>query len=659
MNWHDVLGRISIRLRIALLVALGLGGAAVFGTLYTIANNRIDHALAEQDGYGRLNDLATDVQASALALRVQTEQFLREKDVAFAAQFHADAARATQALDGMLSIPQAGAQANEIAGLAEDFRALDREFAQLDAQIRVLGLTERDGLRGSLNTSVKAIEDELKMWPNAAPLLVDMLQMRQAEKTFMLTGDETVLGHHARHAKQFDLALDATTLPNSSKQDFRKLLEDYAADMRALGQGTVALAVEVARLRAHHSALAPRVDSLFAFARSGTAHAIAEQREVRAQSQWLTSLTGLFGIVSFTVAGLAIALSIVRPLRLIEAAMRSLAGGDTSLEVPCAGRADEIGDMAQAVVVFKQNAERVARMQIEHEMVRKEAEEASRGQVLNLAQRFEEAVKEVAEEVSTKAVEIHQTVGGIAGDGEGRGNAWSLAVAEAADAARQTVEAVTRATEELTASVGRIAQTGGAVGKAVDVAVHELTTAEGSVRTLAEMAGRIDRIVALIGDIAQRTNMLSLNATIEAQRAGEAGKGFAVVAGEVKRLALLTADSARDVATQLAAIQDTTDDTVKAMAGVGRAVREMDELARTVQGAVEHQGEVAQLIERCVEDVTEKTHVLSDGVTAFTHSAAHQCGAAARVLWAAEDLAEPTRTLKDEVDSFLATVRAA
>jgi len=656
---HDLLGRVSIRVRIALLVALALSGAAVFGAIYAGANHRINHALAAQDGYSRLNDLASEVQARALALRVQTEQFLRERDLSFAAAFHADARRAADALDSMRLIAQASARSAQIAALADAFRELDEDFSGLEAQAGHLGLSDTDGLRGSLNRSVKAIEEELRMWPNASPLMVDMLQMRQAEKTFMITGDEIALGHHARYAKQFDLALDATSLPASTRQDFRKLLDDYATDMNAFGAGTVALAGEVARIRDHHAQLAPQVDALFAFAHSGTEAAIAEQRAVRETSAWETSLTGLFGILAFTAAALAIALSIVRPLRQIEEAMRALAGGDTSVTVPCAGRADEIGDMAQAVEVFKQNAERVARMQIEHEMVRKEAEAASRGQVLNLAQRFEEAVKEVTKEVSSKAVEIHETAGGMAGDGDGRSNSWSLAVAEAAEQARETVEAVTRATEELSSSVGRIAEHGDAVGRAVGVAVDELTSAEERVHALSEMAGRIDRIVTLIGDIAQRTNMLSLNASIEAQRAGAAGKGFAVVAGEVKRLAQLTADSARDIGAQLAAIQDTTGDTVQAIAGIGKAVREMDELTRFVQSAVEHQGEVASMIERCVADVSDKTHMLSDGVTAFTHSAAHQCGAAAKVLWAAEDLAEPTRTLKDEVNTFLATVRAA
>jgi methyl-accepting chemotaxis protein len=131
-----------------------------------------------------------------------------------------------------------------------------------------------------------------------------------------------------------------------------------------------------------------------------------------------------------------------------------------------------------------------------------------------------------------------------------------------------------------------------------------------------------------------------------------------VVAGEVKRLAGQTAESAHDIAQEIADIQTATGDTVQAIGGIGDAIRAMDVLANVVQDAVGRQSEVTRRIERCVADVTAETRVLSEGVTGFTHSAAQQCGAAAQVLWAAEDLSAPTRALRDEVDSFLSTVRA-
>jgi methyl-accepting chemotaxis protein len=163
--------------------------------------------------------------------------------------------------------------------------------------------------------------------------------------------------------------------------------------------------------------------------------------------------------------------------------------------------------------------------------------------------------------------------------------------------------------------------------------------------------------VALITEIAGRTNMLALNATIEAQRAGEAGKGFAVVAGEVKTLAHQTAQSTREIAEQVAAIQGATADTVAAIDGIGNAIRRMDVIAGQVSLAVARQSEVTRRIHDCVSDVIAGTQVVSEGVVSVTQSAARYCGAAIGVMWAAEDLAAPATTLNREVVSFLTTVR--
>jgi methyl-accepting chemotaxis protein len=653
-----LLDDLSIRLRFALLAALAALAVLTFAVTYAFGSARIDSALASQDGYRRLNDLAGDVEARALALQVDAEQYLRERDLRFVTAFRADIAQETATLAAMAAVPEAAPQMEAITRLDEGFRQLAGEFDRLDAGVRKLGLGEGDGLRGRLRASVKIVEDELAMWPNSPSLMVSMLQLRQAEKDFMLYGAESALGRHTKAAGQFDVALYSSALPPSVREDFRRLLGIYSEDMKAFGEQTVELAGEVDRLRRRQQGLRPEAAALFAFARAGMAKAIEDQETVRAASLHQTVMFGLLTVASLALAGMVVAISIIRPLRGIEGAMKALAAGDHTIEIPGIERRNEIGDMAKAVAVFKRNAEAVVRMQSEREQVRSEAEATSRRRMLTLAERFETAVADVADMVSTTAVTIHETAGEMAAGSRGNGSHdWSLTVVEAAEQARRTVAAVTDATRQLAVSVTTIAGHGAQVAEVVGTAVNDLGAAEDRVRGLAETAARIDSIVGLISDIAQRTNMLSLNATIEAQRAGSAGKGFAVVAGEVKRLAQQTAESTREIADQIAAIQASTTDTVEAISGIGGSIRRMEELARLVLRAVDHQAEVTRNIEACVRDVTAETHVLSDGVTAVTQSAAVQYGSATRVLWAAEDLAAPTRTLKHEVDGFLTTVR--
>jgi methyl-accepting chemotaxis protein len=649
----------TIRLRIALLVGLALLGAASLAAVDIWAGRRIDRALAAQEGFQHLNDLAAEALTRSQALQIHAEKFIREGDPRFAAAFREDHTRLAEVLSRVVEALRDSPEESRADALRSDIQVLDSDFSALEQTARHLGLSEEDGLRTRLRGSVKAIEGELVMWPNAGPLMMAMLQMRLAEKNFMLYRAEGHLGNHARYAAQFDFALDASSLPASTRQDFRPLLTAYAADMKSFGESSLSLAVNIERLRSRQNRLRPEIEGLHDFARAGMTRAVAEQEATRAETATASQAIGLLATLSFIIAGTIIALGIVRPLRQIEMVMTALASGDHQTAIPCIDRRDEIGDMAKAVAVFRNNAVEMARMQAEYEHVRRDAETASRSKVQVLALRFEDAVKAATEVVSDRADTIHRTAGQIAGSEQAGDNSWSLKIAEAAEQARHTVVAVTDATVQLTRSVDEVAAHGAAVAEVATAAVQELAGAEDRVRGLSETAGRIERVVALIGDIAQRTNMLSLNATIEAQRAGEAGKGFAVVAQEVKRLANQTAQSTREVAAEVAAIQAATCDTVEAIAGIGTAIRRMDALAEEVRVSVAHQADVTRTIERCVADVAAETQTLSDGVAAFTHSAALQCGAAAKVLWAAEDLAEPTRTLKDEVAGFLSSVRAA
>ncbi|HSV28125.1 MAG TPA: methyl-accepting chemotaxis protein, partial [Candidatus Omnitrophota bacterium] len=143
-----VLGRVSIRLRIAALVGLALGGAAAFGAVYAYAAHRTDAALVAQDGFRRLNDLAAEAQARSLAMQVHAEQFLRERDARHADSFRADIARVATAVSAMRAIPESRNEAGRLAELADGFDALAGEFEHMAAEAARLGLTEQDGLRG-------------------------------------------------------------------------------------------------------------------------------------------------------------------------------------------------------------------------------------------------------------------------------------------------------------------------------------------------------------------------------------------------------------------------------------------------------------------------------------------------------------------------------
>jgi methyl-accepting chemotaxis protein len=651
------LARLSIRTRFIALVGLALAAAIGFGVVLEVAGARIDTMLKAQDDYRRLNDLAADMRSGVAAAETQQELFVRDRDPAAAEAFHREIAAMRGRLETMAGLTAVGPIAQAVADARRGVEAVDQVFAALEGEARRLGLSEREGLRSRLDDSTRAIEQEMAQWPpTLGALPVWLARMRLAERDFMLYGQNAALGKHRAAAAQFDLAIESSPLPPPTRDEFRRLVKVYAADFAAFAEGSQAVRKEAGRARDGFKALRPVIAQVAGFAREGMAGAILAQDRERQAANRMVALVGLCAAALFLVAALLLARSVTRPLRRIQQAMERLAAGDHDVGVPGAGRRDEIGEMARAVAVFKENAIAMVRLRAEQDGIRAEAEAAHRAHLLGLADGFEHAVKQTAGLVADRSLAIRDTAMRMAARSDSRGSG-SLAVAEAAEQARAAAGAVAEALAELDGSVREIAAAAGTTSAVVAGAVGELDRSTARIQELAALAGRIDRVVALIGEIAGRTNMLALNAAIEAQRAGPAGKGFAVVAGEVKSLAAQTARSAQEIAGQIAAIQAATGDTVATIDGIGGAIRRMDDIARRVSDAVGRQGEAARRIERCVEEVVVDTRLVSEGVAAVAQSAARYCGGAIGVLWAAEDLVAPAERLDAEVGGFLASVR--
>ncbi|MEE8443729.1 MAG: methyl-accepting chemotaxis protein, partial [Alphaproteobacteria bacterium] len=216
------------------------------------------------------------------------------------------------------------------------------------------------------------------------------------------------------------------------------------------------------------------------------------------------------------------------PLERMTRAMARLAEGDHSVEVPLVKRRDEIGDMAQALQVFKDNAIENARLQSEQAELKQSAEDEKRKDMLEMADRFEGQVKEVVDGVSSSANEMQATAAQLSTTAE-ETSRRSATVATASDQATANVQTVATAAEELSASIAEIGRQVGQSAKIAQNAVEEAENTNSTVQGLSAAAGKIGEVVDLINDIAGQTNLLALNATIEAARAGEAGKGFAVV----------------------------------------------------------------------------------------------------------------------------------
>jgi methyl-accepting chemotaxis protein len=365
------------------------------------------------------------------------------------------------------------------------------------------------------------------------------------------------------------------------------------------------------------------------------------------------------GLVAVAI-GLALAFfishGIVDPVRAMTQAMARLADGDKTITVPATHRADEIGAMAKAVNVFKDNAIRMDRLQSEQEENKHRAEAERKQMLVQLADRFEASVAGVVGHVSAAAQQMQGAAQGMSATAE-QTSRQSTNVAAAAEQASANVETVAAAAEELTSSIGEISRQVASSNRIAQEAAQEARETDEMVQSLSIAAGRIGDVVSLITDIASQTNLLALNATIEAARAGEAGKGFAVVANEVKTLASQTAKATDEIGTQIVAVQAATQAAVQAIRRIAATITEINEISSTIASAVEEQGAATHEIARNVQQASIGTQQVSSNIVGVTTAAGDTGRIATEVLGSATDLSNQAGVLRVEVERFIATVR--
>ena len=393
------------------------------------------------------------------------------------------------------------------------------------------------------------------------------------------------------------------------------------------------------------------------------ADAISDAADEEAGAVVALAQTVVIGVVLALIAlsGLMMVMisrTVTRPINQMTDAMQKLASGNMDVDVPARGRGDEIGAMADTVQVFQENAIEAARLREEQARNEERAEHEKREATLKLADDLEASVKSVVEGVAGVADDMKGTASTMSAASE-QTTSRASAVASASEEATTTAQTVASAAEQLSNSIQEISKQ---VTEASSVAMSGKGQAESTnatVKTLADGAQKIGDVVNLINDIAEQTNLLALNATIEAARAGEAGKGFAVVASEVKSLANQTAKATEEISQQIGTMQDSTKQTVHEIEGVVDAMSKISEMTAAVAAAVEEQNAATQDITHNIQQTASGTQDVSSNITEVTAAAQQSSEAAGKVVDVVGQLTEQSDTLRTELEKFLETLRAA
>jgi methyl-accepting chemotaxis protein len=366
---------------------------------------------------------------------------------------------------------------------------------------------------------------------------------------------------------------------------------------------------------------------------------------------------GAIGLVLLTVAGWLCTRSALRLLGNTTDAMEQLAKNVASTEVPYLERKDQVGVMARAMQVFKQNGLERTRLEAQ-QAAEREAREKRAKTIDSLTAGFEREVTSVVRSVSTSAAGMQTTATAMTETAQ-HATAQAAQVATASTQANTNVETVAAAAAELAASISEISRQVVESSRIAGEAVSQATHSGALVKDLAEAAQKIGAVVSLINEIASQTNLLALNATIEAARAGEAGKGFAVVASEVKSLANQTAKATEEIGAQIAGIQQATGETVKSIDGISSIIDRISEITSSVAAAVEELGAATQEISRNVQQATTGTQQVSTSIASVTEAARQTGTAAGELLNASGDLAKQAEVMRTEVEKYISGVKAA
>ena len=349
---------------------------------------------------------------------------------------------------------------------------------------------------------------------------------------------------------------------------------------------------------------------------------------------------------------------VAQPLRRLAKVAGDIANGNFETPIDDLARGDEVGVMARAVLVFRNNGIALREAQAQREFEREQAAAEKHAALDALAASFEHKILNVADALAVSAAQLDSSARAMSGIAEASGRSAGDA-AVVAEETTQVAGTVSAAIDELSTAMhdidSQLANATTVVVEATRRAGVAVGNADGLVATVSE----IDQVADLIQGIASQTNLLALNATIEAARAGEAGRGFAVVAQEVKTLAAQTSQALANIRGKTGAVGNIIDGVRGANQDMSTVIAQIDAVSQAITGSVRMQSEATHRIAESVDGAAHRTRQVADTIAGVNDFASRTRAGAEQILHAVADLNRQAAALQQEAQAFVAHVRAA
>lgn len=409
-------------------------------------------------------------------------------------------------------------------------------------------------------------------------------------------------------------------------------------------------------------------------------HALSMQREALGRSNLpivasmvaFFTLTGIAALATFAFARRFLERELMGPVRWIRLALNKLARGEQDFEIEGLDRHDEIGEAARALAELKQCSAEFMDAQVslankaQEDLRLREEEEQAKAEVRiqhaellrQLADRFETTVGEVVGGVASASSQLQVTATSMASVAD-QSSHQAEEVTQTLGEASAGVTAAASACDEFALSIGEISRQAATSAELARKATVAAASADHTISALTQSAAQVGEVVELISSIAQRTNLLALNASIEAARGGEAGRGFAVVASEVKDLATQTGKATEEVSQQIRQIQETTTASVEALRSIARQIQQLESTSVSIAAAVDQQSIAGHDLARSIDIAARNTEEVSSNIVQVRETALATGAAASQVLASSKELESQASTLRAQVNAFLGQVRAA